>query len=233
MKKSYVEEYDSLSETHWWWISRNNFVLNKLSSLILSNLEILDVGCGSGTLSKELLRFGVLTAIEPDPDLYQKIKIVPADIQNCDLFAFKTFKNFDLIVMLDVLEHISDDIAAIQKLATLLKPNGLVFLNVPAYNSLWSRHDELNYHYRRYHREELEAKFSNQGFKILECRYTFASLFFLKKIFLLIEKYQGNPKQTIRIPKSLNKLLIHYFELENLIVNCKFGSSVFLVAKKI
>ncbi len=233
MKKSYVEKYHFLSETHWWWNSRNNFVMRKVKGLLLDKIKILDVGCGSGTVTKELRRYGQVTAIEPDLDLFKKIQIPDVKIHNCDLLRFNTTETYDLIVMLDVLEHIEDDNGALIRLGQLLNKQGHILINVPAYNSLWSKHDDINLHYRRYQREAIETLFRSHGFQILESRYLFASLYFLKKLFLLIEKNQNDTKQTILLPSFLNLILVWYFSVENYIINTRFGSSLFIIARKI
>ena len=79
--------------------------------------------------------------------------------------------SFDLIVALDVLEHIEDDSGALQSVFRLLKPGGVLLLSVPALMILWSQHDTDHHHFRRYHRQPLRSLLVNAGFDVVRLSY--------------------------------------------------------------
>ncbi len=74
--------------------------------------------------------------------------------------------SFDLITCLDVLEHTPDDTATLRELRRVTRPGGWLLLTVPAYQALWSRHDEANHHYRRYGRRSLRRAAGAAGWQV-------------------------------------------------------------------
>lgn len=78
---------------------------------------------------------------------------------------------FDLIALLDVLEHVEDDVAALSGITRILHPSGYVMITVPAYDFLWSAHDEAHHHYRRYTLSRLAKTIDAAGLKIVNLSY--------------------------------------------------------------
>lgn len=174
--------YDRMAEIdrdHWWFVGRRRI----LTALIArfrpkaGPLHILEVGCGTGSNIAMLQRFGTVDAIEPDaharafaarrtglPIKSGYLPDVPLDDGR-----------YDLIVLLDVLEHIPDDIGALTALRPKLAPGGRLLLAVPAMPSLWSGHDLAHHHQRRYTARTLENVVRAAGFRRLH-RAAFNSL---------------------------------------------------------
>ena len=147
MKKNYESEYIENELTHPWFKARTQLFLSILPQQ--KNLKILDYGCGTGNFLNALKNNGYcnLFGVEVSKNenfnkgSFREIQIkssIPKD------------HKYDLILMMDVLEHIEDDCAIINILKSHLNPKGKLIISVPAYQFLWSKHDEDNMHYRRY-----------------------------------------------------------------------------------
>jgi SAM-dependent methyltransferase len=121
--------------------------------------SILDAGCGSGRNMVELARHGTVTGIELSPTSVA----VARDRHSGEVIEGSVLDmpfeddSFDLTVSLDVIEHLQDDVAALRELRRVTKPGGALLVTVPAYQWLWSGHDEINHHHRRYNRRTLRA----------------------------------------------------------------------------
>jgi 2-polyprenyl-3-methyl-5-hydroxy-6-metoxy-1,4-benzoquinol methylase len=161
MKNDYENYYREIEARHPWFVARSDLFLSLMPSN--KNSSILDFGCGSGGFLKRLKNSGYkdLSGVE-----VSEIKTNSAS--DCFLIT-KTIqkRKYDVILMMDVLEHIEDDSAILREIKSHLKPDGILLLSVPAYQFLWSNHDNLNMHYRRYNRNSLqkvikEAKFKTQ-----------------------------------------------------------------------
>ena len=152
----------------------------------LENIRVLNAGCGSGEMNILLSQNPSWQVDALDVDykaicLSQKLKEVN-NISNLKIFHSKIEEHipeekYDIIVSNDVLEHIEDDVTAIKKIADMLKPNGIIFISVPALQWLFGYHDEMLGHYRRYNKRNLSKKLS-LFFDIekVKCRYFGASL---------------------------------------------------------
>ena len=175
--------YDRMAEIdrdHWWFVGRRRIVSALIEKFAPAKrpLEILEVGCGTGSNIEMLQRFGRVDAVEPDDDarafserrtgLAIKGGYLPDGVPLDD-------GRYDLIVLLDVLEHIPDDLGALSGLAAKLAPGGRLLLTVPAIPALWSGHDVAHHHQRRYTAKMLDAVVRKAGFRVLH-RASFNSL---------------------------------------------------------
>ena len=156
MKRSYTLTYPNLWREHWWWRSRWRFILQEVKDLAATRSKgeerpsILDIGCAGGLGFDDLSKSGDVYGLEPDAGLAEsvpkwrhRVTVRPFDsTYDCE-------QQYDLVLMLDVLEHLEDDVGAIRTLHKILKPGGTALLTVPALQSLWSAHDIVNEHYRR------------------------------------------------------------------------------------
>jgi SAM-dependent methyltransferase len=135
--------------------------------------RILDVGCGDGLFFDRLQRFGQVEGIEPDDRIVQdprwRSRIRPEALGP----DFSSSREYDLVLLLDVLEHIDDDLAALRSARSALREGGHLLLTVPALPWLWSRHDEANEHYRRYTRAGLRRVLIEAGFEVEVVRFFF------------------------------------------------------------
>lgn len=143
--------------------------------------------------------------------------------------------SFDMIVLLDVLEHVEDDIAALERIRAKLAPGGRVLVTVPALPWLWSEHDETHHHFRRYTRATLRRSAEAAGLRIVETGFFSALLFPLVAATRCAKKMLGLRGADDRMPNSLlNGLFRRVFALERKLVGrvaLPIGSSLFLVAE--
>jgi SAM-dependent methyltransferase len=168
MEESYESDTLAVEDQHWWYRGRRRIVLDLVRNLPLpARPDILDAGCGSGRNLVELARLGNAVGVEPSERGVEVARgrgvgdVVAASIET---MAFEA-GSFDLITLLDVLEHIEDDRGALRALRRVARPGGLLLVTVPAYPQLWSSHDELNRHCRRYTRSELLSRAVESGWR--------------------------------------------------------------------
>lgn len=169
---------------HWWFKGRREIITKFLSPYLSNNMEILDAGCGAGGTMEVMTKYGMVTGVDTSEEMidYCQKKGLNA---NCHSILDLPFDDstFDLVLCLDVIEHLPDEEPAILELMRVLKPGGLLLLSVPSFGWLWGRHDELNNHYRRYNYGVLSRTVQKAGFK--EERSTYFNFFLLPAVFLI------------------------------------------------
>lgn len=159
----------AVDEHHWWYRGRRRVIRAELDRLgLLPGARILDAGCGSGRTMQELARYGEVSGIELNDDAAQLARdrevgeVVVGRLEDLPWDD----ETFDLITCLDVIEHVPDDVAALVELRRVARPGAWLLVTVPAYQSLWSRHDEANHHYRRYERPSLRRAATSAGWDV-------------------------------------------------------------------
>jgi SAM-dependent methyltransferase len=158
-----------LDEHHWWYRGRRRIVDAELARLPLRRgARILDAGCGSGRMLQELERYGQVSGIELDPqaaELARSRGHGEVRVGSLEGLPWDSH-SFELITCLDVLEHTPDDRRTLTELRRVCAPGGWLLLTVPAYQALWSLHDEANHHFRRYGRRALRHAASEAGWSL-------------------------------------------------------------------
>jgi len=208
---TYGAYYEELYRRHWWWRAREAAILHELARLKPPGgwRHILDVGCGNGLFFDRLSELGEVTGVEPDTALLdpkgrwrQAIHGVPFDA------GFQPGHRFDVILLLDVLEHLDDPAGALHHALSLLEPDGVVLCTVPAFQWLWTRHDEINHHRRRYNRPAFRELAARSGLVITQERYLFQWLVPAKLLVRLLERLRSSPPSLPGIPpEPINGLL--------------------------
>jgi SAM-dependent methyltransferase len=166
--------YDRMAEhdtRHWWYRARRDI----LSALIKRKIQpvgdarILEIGCGTGHNLPMLAAFGTVDAIEIDPAARAIASArLGQQVGEAPLPGLDGVRRgaYDLIALLDVLEHIEDDHAALVNIAECLRSGGKLLITVPAHQWMWSAHDVANHHFRRYSKARLRAVLQNAGLRI-------------------------------------------------------------------
>lgn len=236
--------YDRMAEidgTHWWFVARRRIITAILRAHVpRRRLRILEVGCGTGSNIEMLRTFGDVDAIEPDDGARALAAArTGAAIQGGYLPDGVTLADghYDLIVLLDVLEHIPGDQEALTALRAKLAPGGKLFVTVPAMPWLWSAHDVAHHHQRRYTPKALADVFTRSGFRITH-RTHFNTVLFplivLARAIGKITKREGG--DDAMPPAPVNSLLTGLFGAERYIVprgSLPFGVSLAAVAEPI
>src|SRR3569623_663386 len=157
--------YDRMAEldaTHWWYRARRDILarLIQRSVPLPAEARILEVGCGTGHNLPMLQRFGRVDATEIDG--FARViasKRLGHAVVDAALPELKGVpeRSYDLVAILDVLEHVDEDRAALVSMANELAPGGRILLTVPAHPWMWSAHDDVNHHKRRYTKRSFRA----------------------------------------------------------------------------
>jgi len=245
MDKSYESKYHLLEESNWWFVARRDIILKLIKKLDLKkNAKILEIGCSGGPLLKFLKQNGFLNIYGIDIsasaiDLCRMRRIKNVAVMDGAKTQFKNGE-FDLIIASDILEHINVDTSALSEWYRLLKPNGRLIIFVPAFNFLWSTHDETNYHYRRYSKSLLLKKLEKANFKINRSSYWNFCLFFPTAAMRILQRFSVKKKsktkdQLYKLTPLVNNGLIILLKVENWFLkflNFPIGVSIFAICKK-
>lgn len=137
--------------------------------------EVLEVGAGSGNFTRWLAPGTErLVALEPDPPLARRVVelgLPNVEVVTSRLETMPAGRTFDAAVMINVLEHIEDDVAALRALRSRLKPGGRAMIVVPAHQQIFGPLDEKYHHLRRYTRRGVRAVFENAGLDVERVHY--------------------------------------------------------------
>ena len=235
--------YDSMcknEENHWWFSSRRLIIQKILERFVgTQSSSVLEVGCGSGGSLNMLSAYGEVSAMELDERAREAANSRGVcDVKKGRLPDDIPFENnFDLICILDVLEHIEGDLAVIKALEKKLTPSGKLLITVPAYQFLWSEHDVIHHHKRRYSRSQLEALCLKSGLHVRYFSYFNTFLFpIILAIRLMSKVLKKSSGRGINKPSGfINKTLAKIFSSERFLlpqVTFPFGVSIILVAEK-
>lgn len=161
--------------SHWYYISKGRAIRSLIGDEPRDS--ILDVGAGSGVFSRMLTEAGLArSAVCVDPN-YSDEFLATDDRGPVDYVRSVTETDASLILMIDVIEHVDDDVALISDYARIAPPGAQFLISVPAFNFLWSSHDEFLEHRRRYTIESLERSVRDAGLEPKASRYFFGMLF--------------------------------------------------------
>ena len=168
MEDSYEIDTLAVEDRYWWYRGRRRIVMDLVRSLPLpAEPRILDAGCGSGRNLVELSGVGPAGGRAPSPRGAEGGRARDGGgVAEIGTMPFDD-ASFDLITLLDVLEHIEDDLGTLVALRRVARPGGVLLITVPAYPRLWSSHDELNQHCRRYTRAALLGRAVEAGWRPL------------------------------------------------------------------
>jgi len=226
MNKSEYVKMAKFEREYWWHKGR----LDLLDTLITKytkgkNLRILEIGCGTGEVTEYLQKYGEVIGLDFSDDAIEFCKqrnlenIYKRDIVHTSVKEFtEKYGTFDLILTLDVMEHIREDSLVFEKIREMLKRNGIYIATVPAYKFLWSEHDESLHHVRRYHSLEMIKKLEKAGFKVLKKTYFVSTMFPVIAFFRLWNNFftrHVDPETSyILLPNFLNDFMHKILKFE-------------------
>jgi SAM-dependent methyltransferase len=241
MEKIIYERMSSSEQEHWWFVGRRKIVTSLLRKLSLpADARILEAGCGTGGNLRMFSDFGSVSAFEPESTALARAQEkgvgevrrggLPDDIPYAA-------GDFDLVVALDVLEHVDEDRQSLESLLRFIKPGGWLLITVPAFQGLWSVHDILHHHKRRYSKARLRGLLRNLNLKISLLSYFNTWLFPLALVFRYYKKLlnRQDSGEDIIPPAIINRLFAGIFASERFLIGripLPAGLSLILLARK-
>jgi SAM-dependent methyltransferase len=171
MERKVYEQMAMLDSRHWWFTARRRILDGVIERIVRppKDARILELGAGTGHNLAMLSRFGQVEASELDPVARELASerlgrpVVEAALPDLSMFPADSY---DLIALLDVLEHVTDDNGSLAAIRERLKPGGALLLTVPINPWMWSAHDVVHHHHRRYRKSEVRKLALDAGYEI-------------------------------------------------------------------
>lgn len=231
-------------EDRYWWSVGTRAIFRDWLVAALDGMrpQLLDVGCGSGALARELTALGPVTAIDCSVEaveLSRRRGLARLCVAKAEALPFKPGR-FDAVTAADLIEH-TDDRLTLSEVTRVLKPGGLALVHVPAFPLLWGEHDEVAQHRRRYLRRSLVAAIEGSGLRIERLSYINCLLFPVAVCVRLGKRVWGarrgrQPQAEIYdLPPWLNRALTAVLGVERWMLrrmNFPFGVSLLCLARK-
>jgi SAM-dependent methyltransferase len=239
MERVVYQQMAELDDRHWWYRARRRIIadLIRREAQPPANAQVLEIGCGTGHNLAMLAGFGHVEGLELDDEaraISEKRlgrKVMSAPLPE---LAGVPDGHYDLIGAFDVIEHIDDDHAAVASIATKLKRGGKFVMTVPAHQWMWTAHDVVNHHKRRYSKKGLKALIDGSPLKLDRIGYFNSLLFPVAVVERAASKVRGKEDGDVKLPPApLNKALEKVFEAERYLVGrlpLPPGLSLFAVA---
>jgi len=230
----------TMEDRHWWFVGRRELIFEILRRYVSPNNEkhILEIGCGTGGNLRFLGKFYRVTGMDIAPEAVRHARErVDCPILNADFgdTYSNVFTDVDAVLLADVLEHVEDDRGFLSDILMRLRSGGVVVITVPAYDFLWSNHDIVLGHVRRYSRKQLLS--IRQGLPV-DMKYctSFNSLFFpLIALYRLLPHGASRESDLTLPPAPINNLLLALFRLEKFLLKIRplpWGVSLMMVLQK-
>ena len=237
--KALFETLFKIEPSHFWFRSRNELLIQCLKRYFPSAWDFCEIGCGTGYVLKAISAENPHMALTGSEIYlsaldYAAKRVPHANLIQADICRFPFESEFDLIGNFDVLEHIDNDVLALQNIHKALKDNGGLILTVPQHKWLWSPYDEMACHKRRYSSEELRAKIKDAGFKII--RITSFMTFLLPMMAISRFKKTSDPISLLKINRAINSIFYKISQAEQTLISrnmdLPFGGSLLCIARK-
>lgn len=188
------EQLYQMQRKHFWFVGRHKFLLELLTRVCKASgrvkLSILDAGCGAGgwinylkeTQKGLFERYAVGDSSEVGLTLAKAALGSSSEYYHLDLYRLEMKEEWDVISLLDVIEHLEDDGLALEEVSKALKPGGIALISVPAFSFLWGWHDVDSGHKRRYTRRSLSELAVSAGLNLVDSRYF---MFYLSPLYMI------------------------------------------------
>jgi SAM-dependent methyltransferase len=239
MERVMYETMAELDQRHWWYRARREVIAALIRRVVRppANAAILEIGCGTGHNLAMLGQFGDVDALELDEEARaiaeQRLgrSVMSAPLPE---IAGVADRHYDVVGAFDVIEHIDDDHAALASIAGKIKRRGKLVMTVPAHQWMWSAHDVVNHHKRRYSKRSLRALIEGSPLKLERIGYFNSLLFPVAVAERMVSKARGKDEADMSLPPApLNAALERAFATERHLIGrvpLPTGLSLFAVA---
>jgi SAM-dependent methyltransferase len=250
MESAFYEDYYRHENSHWWFRWRYDLITKLVASLKCDDsFRILDAGCGTGQMTKQLEAIGEAFGLDSAHEAisYARSRGVGRLVRGSITAPPFAEASFDCVLALDVIEHVDDDMGILTSLFRVIKPGGHLIITVPAFDALWSEHDEINHHKRRYRAPQLRLLIKEAGFDIERVTYC-NTVFYLpvlltrkvKNAWRNVSRWRVGEDRPLQsdlgdYPRPINEALYSLMKAETRLmerVNMPFGVSILAVATR-
>ena len=248
METELFGRFFEVEDRHWWFVGRRRIVLDQLARAIPRAdarypggpdgcRRVLDIGCGTGGVLAHLGEFGQAYGIDPSPEATQYCheRGLPVALGSGMELPYQD-QTFEAVLALDVIEHVEDDVRLLREARRVLRPGGVAVLTVPALPWLWSSHDVVNHHYRRYVRATLESAVCAAGLAPEKISYYNSLLLPLAVTRKVMHRMNGTGDHLETLPGPANGVLRAILGAEKPLigkVNLPIGASLVCTARRI
>jgi SAM-dependent methyltransferase len=243
MDPRFLASFRAVEDRHWWFRARRDLLLGLLAARVPAGGRIADLGCGTGHFLEAAAAQWEVWGLEPSAECVAFCRerglgrVMHGGIEDAERLLPG---GFDAVTLLDVVEHLDDDVAALRTAGRLLRPGGTLLVTVPAYQWLWSGHDVVNQHRRRYTRGRLRAALAAAGINGARVTYFNGLLLPFAVLERLVSRWLGQPApEHLTVPiQPVNTALERVFRLERPLVAAQepfglpAGLSVLSVCRK-
>jgi ubiquinone/menaquinone biosynthesis C-methylase UbiE len=237
---AYFDLMAEVADTHWWYRARRAWLRQELGPHLARGEPAYDIGCGTGDAMATLTELGARPVVGTDLSEHVLGWVVRRDDPPTVLKSLAERLPFadrsaSTLISMDVIEHLDDDVVALREYRRLLQPGGTVFLTVPAYQWIWSEHDDRAAHRRRYSRQRFVTAVRAAGFEVDRVTYFFS---FLVPIAAVVRKtplrrfFPATDEEASAMHPLLEKVLAMLSTLERRLgarVDLPFGLSILIV----
>ncbi|NSW56318.1 MAG: class I SAM-dependent methyltransferase [Armatimonadetes bacterium] len=210
------------AEDHYWWfVGRRRLIRALVDRYAPGARRILDVGCGTGGTLDALAGLGDLAGADLSEDALGFCRSRGhKDLARC-LAEALPFRDgaADVVLGCDLLEHMENDAAGLAEMVRVARPGGVIIITVPAYQWLWSEHDEAISHLRRYSASDIRRIVEANGAHLVKLTYAVSLVFPIVVVFRILSRLRLRPMgkphtQLMSLPPWANRILIWLHDLE-------------------
>lgn len=224
MERAVFDRMAEHDQVHWWYVARRKILadLIRREADLPRDARILEIGCGTGHNFAMLRNFGRLDALEVDAEARALASTrLGGEVGDAPLPDLTGVPNgsYDLIALLDVLEHVDRRPESLRSIAAKLAPGGKILITVPAYQWMWSAHDRAHHHKLRYSKNGLRRDAEAAGLEVRKLGYFNSLLFPVAAAVRILGKIVGKSSSDDTLPpRPLNAVFEKIFGLERYMI---------------